>query len=126
VRIADEVPADGPLGPVARRVLEERVPLEVAPSSNVQTGAYPSLAEHPVDRLHRAGFTVTLNTDNRLMSGVSLTSEFAAVARTHRWGWDDVQTVTERALAGAFLDDGERTRLLTGVVRPGYAVLRGW
>jgi adenosine deaminase len=126
VRIADEVPADGPLGPVARRVLEERVPLEVAPSSNVQTGAYPSLAEHPVDRLHRAGFTVTLNTDNRLMSGVSLSSEFAAVAGTHRWGWDDVQTVTERALAGAFLDDAERTRLLTDVIRPGYAALRGW
>jgi adenosine deaminase len=126
VRIADEVPADGPLGPVARRVLEERVPLEVAPSSNVQTGAYPSLAEHPVDRLHRAGFAVTLNTDNRLMSGVSLSSEFAAVAGTHRWGWDDVQTVTERALAGAFIDDAERTRLLTDVVRPGFAALRGW
>jgi adenosine deaminase len=126
VRIADEVPADGPLGPVARRVLEERVPLEIAPSSNVQTGAYPSLAEHPVDRLHRAGFTVTLNTDNRLMSGVSLSSEFAAVAGTHRWGWDDVQTVTERALAGAFIDDAERTRLLTDVVRPGFAALRGW
>ena len=59
VRIADEVPLDGPLGPVAQRVLDERVPLEVAPSSNVQTGAYPSLAAHPVDRLHRAGFTVT-------------------------------------------------------------------
>ena len=55
VRIADEVAADGALGPVARRVLDERVPLEVAPSSNVQTGAYPSLAEHPVDRLHRLG-----------------------------------------------------------------------
>ncbi|CCH90187.1 adenosine deaminase [Modestobacter italicus] len=124
VRIADEVPLDGPLGPVARRVLEERVPLEVAPSSNVQTGAYPSLAAHPVGRLHRGGFTVTLNTDNRLMSGVSLTSEFADVVATHGWSWNDVQTVTERALTGAFLDDGERTRLLHDVVRPGYAALR--
>jgi adenosine deaminase len=125
VRIADEVPLDGPLGPVAQRVLDQRVPLEVAPSSNVQTGAYPSLAEHPVDRLHRAGFTVTLNTDNRLMSGVSLTSEFADVAAAHRWGWDDVQTVTERALAGAFVEEAERARLLADVVRPGYAALRG-
>ncbi|WP_138756762.1 adenosine deaminase [Modestobacter altitudinis] len=125
VRIADEVPLDGPLGPVARRVLEEQVPLEVAPSSNVQTGAYPSLAAHPVGRLHRGGFTVTLNTDNRLMSGVSLTSEFADVVAAHRWGWDDVQTVTERALAAAFLDDAERSRLLREVVRPGYAALRG-
>ena len=125
VRIADEVPADGPLGELARRVLDEQVPLEVAPSSNVQTGAYSSLAAHPVDRLHRAGFAVTVNTDNRLMSGVSVTSELADVAATHRWGWDDVQRVTERALAAAFLDDAERGRLLTDVVRPGYAALRG-
>ena len=78
MRIADEVGADGTLGPVARRVLDEQVVLEIAPSSNVQTGAYPSLAEHPVDRLHRLGFAVTLNTDNRLMSGVSVSSEVAA------------------------------------------------
>jgi adenosine deaminase len=124
VRIADEVPLDGPLGPVAQRVLDQQVPLEVAPSSNVQTGAYPSLAEHPVDRLHRAGFTVTLNTDNRLMSGLSLSSEFTDVAAAHGWGWDEVQTVTERALAAAFVEEGERARLLTDVVRPGYAALR--
>jgi adenosine deaminase len=125
VRIADEVPQDGPLGSVAQRVLDQQVPLEVAPSSNVQTGAYPSLAGHPVDRLHRAGFAVTLNTDNRLMSGVSLSSEFTDVVAAHGWGWDDVQTVTERALAGAFVDEGERARLLADVVRPGYAALRG-
>src|SRR3954469_3271814 len=124
VRIADEVPLDGPLGPVAQRVLAERVPLEVAPSSTVQTGAYPSLAAHPVDRLHRAGFTVTVNTDNRLMSGVTVTSELAAVAATFGWTWDDVQTVTERALAASFADESERARLLADVVRPGYAAVR--
>ena len=79
------------------------MPLEIAPSSNVQTGAYPSLAEHPVDRLHRLGFAVTVNTDNRLMSGVSASSELADVAATFGWTWDDVQTVTERALAAAFV-----------------------
>jgi adenosine deaminase len=124
VRIADEVPVDGPLGVLAQRVCSQQVPLEVAPSSNVQTGAYPSLAEHPVDRLHRAGFAVTLNTDNRLMSGVSLSSELADVAATFGWGWDDVQAVTERALAGAFLPEAERARLLSDVVRPGLAALR--
>ncbi len=123
VRIADEVGADGSLGPVARRVLDEQVVLEIAPSSNVQTGAYPSLAEHPVDRLHRLGFAVTLNTDNRLMSGVSVSSEVAAVASTFGWSWDDVRTVTERALAAAFIGDGDRKRLLDQLVRPGYADL---
>ena len=125
VRIADEVPDDGPLGPVAQRVLDAQVALEVAPSSNVQTGAYPSLAGHPVDRLHRRGFAVTLNTDNRLMSGVSATSEITDVAATFGWSWDDVQTVSERALDGAFTDEATKRRLLGDVVRPGYAALRG-
>jgi adenosine deaminase len=124
VRIADEIAADGSLGPLAKRVCAEQVPLEIAPSSNVQTGAYPSLAEHPVDLLHRLGFAVTLNTDNRLMSGVSASSEVAAVVGTFGWSWDDVQTVTERALAAAFIGDAERARLLADVVRPGYAALR--
>ena len=65
-----------------------------------------------------------MNTDNRLMSGVSVTSELTDVAATFGWTWDDVQTVTERALAAAFLDDAECARLLTDVVRPGYAALR--
>jgi adenosine deaminase len=124
VRIADEVADDGTLGPVAQRVRDAQVPLEVAPTSNVQTGAYPSLAQHPVDRLHRLGFAVTLNTDNRLMSGVSATSEAAAVAATFGWGWDDLQAVTERALASAFATEDVRRRLLEDVVRPGYAALR--
>jgi adenosine deaminase len=123
VRIADELTDDGTLGPLAQRVRDEQVPLEVAPSSNVQTGAYPSLAGHPVDRLHRAGFAVTVNTDNRLMSGVSATSELADVVATFGWSWADVQQVTECALAAAFLDDAERTRLLHDVIRPAFAAL---
>jgi adenosine deaminase len=67
---------------------------------------------------------VTVNTDNRLMSGVSATSELADVAAAHGWSWDDVQTVTERALAGAFADEAVRAWLLADVVRPGYAALR--
>ena len=114
-----------PLGPVAVRVREEQVPLEVAPSSNVQTGAYPSLAAHPVDRLHRLGFAVTLNTDNRLMSGVSASSELTDVATTFGWTWDDVRLVTERALAAGFAPDIERKRVLDELVRPGFAALRG-
>ena len=125
VRIADEVAADGTLGPLAQRVRDEQVTLEIAPSSNVQTGAYPSLAEHPVDRLHRLGFAVTVNTDNRLMSGVSASSEMTAVATTFGWSWDDVQAVTECALSGAFIEDADKKLLLEQLIRPGYAALRG-
>jgi adenosine deaminase len=124
IRIADEVAADGSLGPLAQRVCDEQVTLEIAPSSNVQTGAYASLAEHPVDRLHRLGFAVTLNTDNRLMSGVSASSEMLAVAGTFGWSWDDVRTVTERALRAAFISETDRALLLEEVVRPGFAAMR--
>ena len=124
VRVADEVAEDGTLGSVARRVRDQQVPLEIAPSSNVQTGAYPSLAAHPVDRLHRLGFAVTLNTDNRLMSGVSASSEIADVATTFGWSWDDVQAVTERALAAAFIPEEGMVRVLDQLVRQGYAALR--
>jgi adenosine deaminase len=123
VRIFDEVGADGSLGPVAQRVLDEQVPLEVAPLSNVQTGAYPTLAEHPVDRLHRLGFAVTVNTDNRLMSGVSASSELTDVATTFGWSWDDVQTVTERALAAAFIAEPGMRNLLGELIAKGYAQL---
>jgi adenosine deaminase len=125
VRIADEVAEDGSLGPLAQRVRDEQVPLEIAPSSNVQTGAYPSLAAHPVDRLHRLGFTVTVNTDNRLMSGVSASSELTDVATTFGWSWDDLQAVTERALAAAFIPEEGMVRVLNEVIRQGYAGLRG-
>ena len=57
-------------------------------------------------------------------AGVSATSELAGVAATSGWDWDDVATVTERALAAAFVDEGVRTRLLADVVRPGFAALR--
>ena len=103
VRIADEVATDGSLGPLAQRVRDEQVTLEIAPSSNVQTGAYAYLAEHPVDRLHRLGFAVTVNTDNRLMSGVSASSELTDVATTFGWSWDDIRGVTERARQGCCL-----------------------
>jgi adenosine deaminase len=124
VRIIDDVAADGTLGALAQRIRDEQVTLEVAPTSNVQTGAFPSLADHPVDRLHRLGFAVTMNTDNRLMSGVSASSELTDVAATFGWTWDDVQTVTERALAAGFAADSERKRVLDELVRPGYAALR--
>jgi adenosine deaminase len=109
---------------VARRVLDQQVPLEIAPSSNVQTGAYPSLAAHPVDRLHRLGFAVTLNTDNRLMSGVSASSEITDVATTFGWSWADVQTVTERALAAAFIPEEKQRRVLGDLIAEGYGALR--
>ena len=79
VRIVDDIDMSDPhepqLGGLAAYVRDRRIPLELCPSSNVQTGAAASIAEHPIGLLRRLNFRVTLNTDNRLMSGTSMSRE---------------------------------------------------
>jgi adenosine deaminase len=126
VRIADEVDAaTGALGPIAAEVHERGVPLELCPTSNVHTGAVASVAAHPIERLRRRGFAVTLNTDNRLMSGVTATSELQAVSEAFGWGLAEAAEVAETAAAHLFLPPEERHRLVERVIRPGYLALQG-
>jgi adenosine deaminase len=95
VRIVDDITVrpDGrvTLGRLAAYVRDRRVPLEMCPTSNVHTGATPSLEEHPIDLLRRLRFRVTVNTDDRLMSGITLSSEFAALSRAFGIGLDDME-----------------------------------
>jgi adenosine deaminase len=128
VRIVDDI-ALGPdgdvhLGGLAGFVRDTRVPLEMCPTSNVHTGAARSLAEHPIGLLRRLFFRVTVNTDNRLMSGVSLSGEFAALVETLGWGWADVQWLTVNAMKSAFLPFDQRLHLINDVIKPGFAALR--
>jgi adenosine deaminase len=123
VRIADDLVLEAGrvagLGPVAARVHRERIPLEVCPLSNVHTGAARSLAEHPIGLLHRAGFVVTINTDNRLMSGTSMSKEFAAVSEHHGFGPAALRRATLHAVDAAFCDE-ETRRLIGDRVSGGY------
>ena len=114
VRIIEDVTADGGgtrLGPVATRVRDDRIALEVCPSSNVHTGAVASLPEHPVDRLLDLGFCVTVNTDNRLMSATSMTRELAVCSDTFGWTEQRVEQVLRNAADVAFCSDDQRRRL---------------
>ena len=61
------------------------------------------MAEHPIGLLAALRFRVTVNTDNRLMSGVSMTSEMAALAATFGYGWADLQWFTVNAMKSAFI-----------------------
>ena len=85
VRIVDDITVDDDgvahLGRLAAYVRDKRIPLELAPASNVQTGAAASIAEHPIGLLTDLRFRVTVNTDNRLMSGTSMTAEMDALVR---------------------------------------------
>ncbi len=122
VQIVDDIASDGTPGPVASRVLAGAIPLELCPTSNVHTGLADSVADHPFDRLRRSGFAVTLNTDNRLMSGVSASSEAGAVVASFGYDLDDLQSLTRTAIDAAFVDDGDAEVLRERIDR-GYAAL---
>jgi adenosine deaminase len=127
VRIVDDitVASDGTahLGRLAQYVRDLRIPLELCPSSNVQTGAAASIAEHPIGLLSRLRFRVTVNTDNRLMSGTSMTREMLLLSEAFGWGLGDMQWVTVNALKSSFLPFDERLALIEQVVKPRYAAL---
>jgi adenosine deaminase len=128
VRIVDDITvrADGTvqLGRLAAFVRDRRVPLEMCPTSNVHTGAVPTFAEHPIDLLRRLRFRVTVNTDNRLMSGVSLSSEFAAMSDTFGIALDEMEWLTINAIKSSFAPFDERLKIITGTIKPTYAALR--
>ena len=128
VRIVDDITVepDGTthLGRLAAFVRDTRVPLELCPTSNVHTGGAASVAEHPIDLLRRLRFRVTVNTDNRLMSGVTLSSEFAALDAAFGIGLGEMEWLTINALKSSFIPFDERLYLISEVVKPGYARLR--
>jgi len=127
VRIVDDITMGGDgevaIGRLAAFVRDMRVPLEMCPTSNVHTGAVASIEEHPIDLLRRLRFRVTVNTDNRLMSGVTLSDEFATLSRVFGFGLDEMQWLTLNAMKSAFNAFDERLRLINGVIKPGYARL---
>ncbi len=113
------------LGHVASIVRDKRIPLEMCPSSNVQTGAAPSIAEHPFDELARLRFRVTVNTDNRLMSDTTMSKEMARLVEAFGYGWSDLERFTINAMKSAFIHFDERLAIIDEVIKPRYAVLFG-
>ncbi|MBP2187236.1 adenosine deaminase [Nocardia goodfellowii] len=130
VRITDDITVpggieDAQLGLVAKYVRDKRIPLELCPSSNVQTGAVPSIDKHPFDLLARLRFRVTVNTDNRLMSDTSMSQEMLKLVAAFDYGWSDLERFTINAMKSAFIPFPERLRIIDDIIKPGYAVLLG-
>ncbi|MBI2700263.1 adenosine deaminase [Mycobacterium gordonae] len=129
VRIVDDIQVDPDgavaLGRLAAIVRDKRVPLEMCPSSNVQTGAVASIAEHPFDLLARSRFRVTVNTDNRLMSDTTMSQEMHRLVEAFGYGWTDLQRFTINAMKSAFIHFDERLAIIDEVIKPRYAVLIG-
>jgi adenosine deaminase len=127
VRIVDdihEVNGHHQLGRLANYVRDRRIPLEVCPTSNVHTGAAASIATHPIDLLKRLRFRVTLNTDNRLMSGITLSGEFAVCSETFGWNLEDMEWLTLNAAKSTFYEFDQRLNMINTIIKPGYAALR--
>ncbi len=127
VRIVDDIrmTPDGQaeLGRLASFVRDRRVPLEMCPSSNVHTGAVPSLDQHPIDLLRRLRFRVTVNTDNRLMSNICLSEELRRVAGAFGFGLRELQWLTVNAAKSAFWPFDQRLELIERRIKPGFAAL---
>ena len=127
VRIIDDITRapDGSqrLGRLASYVRDKRIPLEMCPRSNVQTGAAASIAEHPIGVLKELGFRVTVNTDNRLMSGTSMTEELHGLVEAFGYTLADLRWFTINAMKSAFLPFDERLDIINGQIKPAYAVL---
>ena len=127
VRIVDDIAhrPDGTavLGRLARYVRDKRIPLEMCPSSNVQTGAATSIAEHPIGLLRSLLFRVTVNTDNRLMSNTSMSREMSLLVKAFGYGWADLQWLTVNAMKSAFIPFDERLAIINDVIKRGYAAL---
>jgi adenosine deaminase len=124
VRIIDDIAVaeDGTakLGLLASYIRDMRIPLEMCPSSNLQTGAASSIAEHPIGLLADLRFRVTVNTDNRLMSSTSMTREHQLLCEAFGWGLDKVEWLTVNAMKSAFLPYDERYRLIMDTIKPWY------
>ncbi|MFF6773752.1 adenosine deaminase [Streptomyces sp. NPDC012637] len=128
VRIIDdiEVADDGSvsLGRLAAYVRDKRIPLEMCPTSNLQTGAAESYKEHPIGLLRKLHFRATVNTDNRLMSGTSMSREFEFLVEAFGYTLDDMQWFTVNAMKSAFIPFDERLAMINDVIKPGYAELK--
>jgi adenosine deaminase len=111
------------LGRLAAYVRDMRIPLEMCPSSNLQTSAALSISLHPITLLKRLRFRVTLNTDNRLMSDTSMTKEAMLLHEQAGWTLTDFRWVTINAMKSAFIPFDERLGLINEVIKPGYAAL---
>jgi len=133
VRIVDDIDVvqDGEggsevrLGRLASILRDKRIPLELCPSSNVQTGAVKSISDHPFDLLARARFRVTVNTDNRLMSDTSMSMEMYRLVEAFGYGWSDLERFTINAVKSAFIPFDQRLAIIDEVIKPRYAVLIG-
>ena len=97
---------------LVRHLAQHHIHLEVCPTSNVQTRTVPTYADHPIDRLYRARVPLSISTDTRTITNITLEKEYASLRNQFHWTDEDLQACNREALRAAFIDEPTRTRLL--------------
>ncbi len=112
------------MGTLAQYVLDKRIPLEICLTSNVHTGAVQRLEDHPFGIFYRYRFRVTLNTDNRMMSGITLSDEYRTAADVFGLDLGDLERLSTNAMKSAFMPYRERVAFIHDVLKPGFAAVQ--
>ena len=126
IRLIDDINfVDGQavLGDLAQEILDKKIALEMAPTSNLQTGGAASYEMHPIGQMKKLGFNVTINTDNRLMSNTSMVKEITEISIAHSWNLQDLEDVAENAIRSAFIPQEEIDDILNNQIKIGYKEL---
>lgn len=111
-------------GDLSQYVLDKRIPLEICLLSNVHTGAVDKIENHPFKILFKEKFRVTLNTDDRLMSGTDMTKEILIAIKHFNLSLDDIEKITLNSMKSAFIPYKDRLHYIYNVVKPGYQKMR--
>ena len=123
IRLIDDIDfssGEAKLGSLAQEILDNQICLEMAPTSNLQTGGAASYATHQIGVMKKLGFNVTLNTDNRLMSATSMNREAREIADGYSWNLDDLHDVARNGIYSAFIDDDEQEDIYRSQIKAVY------
>jgi len=123
IRLIDDIDfssGEAKLGSLAQEILDNQICLEMAPTSNLQTGGAASYATHQIGIMKKLGFNVTLNTDNRLMSATSMNREAREIANGYSWNLDDLHDVARNGIYSAFIDDDEQEDIYQSQIKAVY------
>jgi len=93
-------------------LVDRQIPLGICPTSNLTLGVYPSIEDHPIDRLRRAGVAVSINTDDPVLLGASLVSEYALCSKAFGWSDDDLRALARTSIEASFANTDVKARLI--------------
>jgi adenosine deaminase len=111
------------MGSLAREILDRQICLEMAPTSNLQTGGAASYETHQIGVMKKLGFNVTINTDNRLMSATSMIREVTEISRGYSWTIDDLHDVARNGIMSAFISEDEKQDIYKNQIKAGFTDL---